>query len=257
MKIRSWGSSVPSHTAARGVLHLRTTTGVVYIQTDDPTGTTWVAVGAGAGLADPGGNGIVVRTALNTTTNRSIAVSGDALSVSNADGVAGNPTLAAAADLENIVDTWAVDASGNVSGVGTIASGGHTITADKPHDIVGVNDGGASLRARQRLFVMDGKVLDSNTANVELCTLDTSTFYIAHVMATVQGAGGNATYWAVCYIDGSDTVVTVMTSAEQDAGGDFTFGFTLSSGVLTLDVGNTSGDVADIHVSATIVGPNA
>jgi hypothetical protein len=45
-----------------------------------------------AGLADPGGNGIVVRTALNTTVNRSIAV--DSLhSITNGDGVSGDPTI--------------------------------------------------------------------------------------------------------------------------------------------------------------------
>lgn len=48
----------------------------------------------GSGLGDPGGNGIVVRTALNTTTNRTIALAVDgALAVSNGDGVAGNPTI--------------------------------------------------------------------------------------------------------------------------------------------------------------------
>lgn len=84
--------------------------------------------GGGGALADPGGNGIVVRTSAGVTINRSIAVSGDALTVVNADGATGDPTLAAAADLENIVDTWAVDASGNVSGIGTLSSAATTET---------------------------------------------------------------------------------------------------------------------------------
>ena len=45
-----------------------------------------------AGLIDPGSNGIVVRTALNTTTARSIAA-GTNVSVTNGDGVSGNPTV--------------------------------------------------------------------------------------------------------------------------------------------------------------------
>lgn len=56
-------------------------------------GAAWVALGGGSGMGDPGGNGIVVRTALNTTTNRSLAA-GAGLAVTNGDGIAGNPTPA-------------------------------------------------------------------------------------------------------------------------------------------------------------------
>lgn len=48
-------------------------------------------------LADPGSNGIVVRTALNTTTARTLTASATAgqegATVSNGDGVSGNPTV--------------------------------------------------------------------------------------------------------------------------------------------------------------------
>lgn len=49
--------------------------------------------GAGSGLGDPGANGVVVRTALNTTTNRIITGTGSNISVTNGDGVSGNPTI--------------------------------------------------------------------------------------------------------------------------------------------------------------------
>jgi hypothetical protein len=82
-----------------------------------PTSTTWAAIltfnstsipfndlftysrtqingllASAAGIADPGAGGIVVRSALNTSVSRSIAV-GPNLSVANADGVSGNPTV--------------------------------------------------------------------------------------------------------------------------------------------------------------------
>jgi hypothetical protein len=48
-----------------------------------------------AALGDPGGNGIVVRTALDATANRTMqSTSGNALTWTNADGVSGNPTPA-------------------------------------------------------------------------------------------------------------------------------------------------------------------
>ncbi len=73
-------------------------------------------VPAGGGLADPGGNGIVVRTALNTTVNRTLT--GDAeIVVANGDGVAGNPTLSIAAAL-------ARDSEINVQGGTGLASTG-------------------------------------------------------------------------------------------------------------------------------------
>ena len=59
-----------------------------------PTGATGATgpAGANGAMPDPGGNGIMVRTALNTDTNRSLAA-GTGISVTNADGTAGNPTV--------------------------------------------------------------------------------------------------------------------------------------------------------------------
>lgn len=58
---------------------------------------TWTLQGDGGGpggLSDPGSNGVVVRTALNTTIARSVAA-GSGVAVSNGDGVSGNPTVSA------------------------------------------------------------------------------------------------------------------------------------------------------------------
>lgn len=55
--------------------------------------------GVDAALADPGSNGIVVRTALATTVARSLTQPAAGFTISNNDGVAGNPTFALAHDL--------------------------------------------------------------------------------------------------------------------------------------------------------------
>ena len=75
-------------------------------------------------------NGLVARTAANTFTARSIGVSGTGLSVSNADGIAGNPTVTSNATNANTVSTIvARDASGNFS-AGTLTLTGLSYTAN-------------------------------------------------------------------------------------------------------------------------------
>ncbi|SRR5258706_708072 len=72
-------------------------------------------------------NGIVVKTGANTTSNRSVATANSGrITVSNGDGVAGNPTL----DLATVTDggggaflKFTVDSYGRVSGTSAVAVG--------------------------------------------------------------------------------------------------------------------------------------
>lgn len=80
------------------------------------TAITWQLVSNEqvAAIGVLGTNGLITRTAAGTVAARSIAVSGTGLSVSNADGVAGNPTVTSNATSANTVSTIvARDASGN------------------------------------------------------------------------------------------------------------------------------------------------
>lgn len=49
--------------------------------------------GGGGGMADPGANGLVVRIALNTTINRALTAASSKITITNGDGVSGNPTV--------------------------------------------------------------------------------------------------------------------------------------------------------------------
>lgn len=67
---------------------------------------------APAALADPGGNGIVVRNALNTTINRTIVPGDGTIVVTNGSGVSGNPSLVVGAIAESQVTNLTTDLAG-------------------------------------------------------------------------------------------------------------------------------------------------
>jgi hypothetical protein len=98
-------------------------TGVLAIANGGTGATTASTARTNLGTVDdPGSNGILVRTAANTTTPRSVAVSGTGLSITNGDGVAGNPTVTSNATSANTNGAIvARDASGNFS-AGTITA---------------------------------------------------------------------------------------------------------------------------------------
>ena len=53
----------------------------------------------GSGLGDPGGNGVVVRTALNVTAARTLTGTANRITITNGDGTAGNPTFDIGTDV--------------------------------------------------------------------------------------------------------------------------------------------------------------
>jgi hypothetical protein len=100
-------------------------------------------------MIDTGANGLVARTSANVTSARAIAVSGTGLSVTNADGVAGNPTIASNATSANTASSIvARDGSGNfTAGTITAALAGNASTAtalQTARAINGVNFDGTS-----------------------------------------------------------------------------------------------------------------
>lgn len=61
--------------------------------TETISGTNFVMYTPGTGVSDPGGNGILSRTALNTTSARTITGTSNQIGVANGDGTGGNPTV--------------------------------------------------------------------------------------------------------------------------------------------------------------------
>lgn len=101
------------------------TVGAIFFDSDATAGSNWMGCTAsntwttlGGGLGDPGGNGIVTRTAANTTVNRSLTAPSGTLVVGNADGVSGNPTL----DVDTAIFPVYSSGTGAVPGTGAVGS---------------------------------------------------------------------------------------------------------------------------------------
>jgi hypothetical protein len=93
-------------------------------------GTTWINdTDATGGLTDPGSNGIVVRTALNTTTARTIQGTPSEINVTNGNGILGNPVLQLAnVGTPGTYTSVTVDSKGRVTS-GTTTQSWSTITS--------------------------------------------------------------------------------------------------------------------------------
>ena len=95
------------------------TVGTGLTTVDGGAGTTFAINMTGAASSlNSASNGLIVKTGTNTVTNRSIAV-GSGMTVSNADGISGNPTLGLSTNLQNL---------SSLSGTGLMTINGTTFS---------------------------------------------------------------------------------------------------------------------------------
>ena len=96
--------TLPAQVGTTANIPATCTIGEMYFATDAAAGQNWYyctaantwtaqAAGGGGGLPDPGSNGIVARTAAETTVAR-LLTAGPGITVINGDGGSGNPTIA-------------------------------------------------------------------------------------------------------------------------------------------------------------------
>lgn len=217
--------------------------------TETPTQLTIAASGGGGGgLGDPGSNGIVVRTALNTTTARSLTAPAAGITITNPDGVAGNPTFALADDLAGLEG---MAGTGLVARTAANTYAQRTITGPAAGITVSNGDGvsgNPTLALANDLSALEGLAGTGIAARTAANTWAQRTITAGSAKITVtngDGVSGNPT------VDlGTVTAPTDITNfdeAAQDAVGgiltdsasiDFTYDDALAS--ITADVKNDS-----------------
>jgi hypothetical protein len=203
-------------------------------------GADWVQIsGASSGLADPGGNGVVVRTALDTTTARTIT-GGTSITVSDGDGVAGNPTISRAAltgDVTASADSNATTIAANAVTNSKLAQM-PTLTL-KGNDAVGAAD-------PQDLTAAEAKSL------------------LAIAAGDVSGLATVATSGAAADVSGLAAIATSGSASDLSAGTipdarmpDLTGDVTTSAGAVATTIANdavTYAKMQDISTASKLLG---
>jgi hypothetical protein len=185
-----------------------------------------ITLNGASGSLESALNGIVVKTASNTVTNRSVAVSGDGLAVTNGDGVAGNPTIA----LSGLAASLA-----GMSGTGFVVLLGSTVT---PRSLTGTsgqisitNATGVSgnptisIATNPSLPGVEGVVIPSGTTGERSGTPTNGTLRYNSTTATFEGYANGA--W------GAITTGSGVTSVDTGLG--LTGGPITSTGTISID----------------------
>lgn len=115
--------------------------------------TLQIALNGASGSLEGAGNGLIAKTGSGTVIARSLAVSGDGLSVSDADGVSGNPTLS----LDGLALALAQMGGTGIVAIQSGSTAGTVLIAGTANQL-GVTNGNGS-GGNPTIYIVDNVVL--------------------------------------------------------------------------------------------------
>lgn len=153
--------------------------------------TLQITLNGASGSLETAGNGLIAKTGSNTVTARSIGVSGNGLSITNGDGVSGNPDLSL---------TGLPAALASISGTGMLAVVGGSAIAGR--QIYGTSG---------EVVVTDGNGAGNPTISLDVSGVTPGTYNYATITVDDTGRVTSASTGSVT----SGTVTNVIGTADQ------------------------------------------